>query len=300
MFNFNNLKKYKEKIGVYQIKNVVDKKVYVGSTVDLYRRLKAHYNELKGNKHKNGYLQNSWNKYGEINFIVEILEIVEKEDSIISREQYWIDKTKCCDRDIGYNRRVIAESNLGIKQTEEAIMKNSEAKKGMNHPRRIVDIDQVKEIKKKSNLGITTREISNETGVSIDIINAIRKEKSWSDVEPKIIKNKLSSNKILSKDDVIKIKRMLNSGMKTKDISLMYSVSHRTISSIKNGLIWSNVGEEITINKKKKRMSVEDANRVRDMIDKGLSDKEISTIFKTSKNSIKSMRYRHLKNKGKK
>ncbi len=82
------------KSGVYSIKNIINSKTYIGSTImTIQKRTFHHISLLRANKHKNVYLQNAYNKYGEENFIIEILEITDKNNTLI-REQYWIDKYK--------------------------------------------------------------------------------------------------------------------------------------------------------------------------------------------------------------
>jgi len=55
-------------VGVYRIVNKVNGKIYIGSSADVNRRVKQHYNQLIGNNHENRYLQNACNKYGIENF----------------------------------------------------------------------------------------------------------------------------------------------------------------------------------------------------------------------------------------
>jgi|LakMenE01Jun11ns_1017448.scaffolds.fasta_scaffold9627600_1 group I intron endonuclease len=82
------------KSGVYLIKNIINNKVYIGSTkMSIHKRVNHHIGRLRINTHKNAHLQNSYNKYGEDNFIIEILEITDKNDTLI-REQYWINNYK--------------------------------------------------------------------------------------------------------------------------------------------------------------------------------------------------------------
>lgn len=79
--------------GIYKITNIVNNKFYIGSSINIYQRLKHHYSDLKNNKHGNKYFLRSYIKYGKNNFIVEILEEVPKELLLI-REQYYIDTLK--------------------------------------------------------------------------------------------------------------------------------------------------------------------------------------------------------------
>ena len=76
---------------------------------------------MRRNKHINNHLQNAWNKYGRENFIFRIIEEVEDKTKLIEREQYYIDILVP-----QYNKRTIANSNLGIKYhyTEKSFEKN--------------------------------------------------------------------------------------------------------------------------------------------------------------------------------
>ena len=88
--------------GVYTITNLINNKIYVGCAFKIKRRIRAHYNSLKNNKHRNGRLQNSWNKYGKENFIFEILEECTI-DLIYSQECFWINMLDSCNSKYGYN-----------------------------------------------------------------------------------------------------------------------------------------------------------------------------------------------------
>jgi len=88
--------------GIYKI-ICINNKFYIGSSIDIDRRLKEHKRLLKRNKHPNKYLQNCWNKYGEKNFRFEIIETVNDVERLLIREQQWIDKTNCCNRKVGFN-----------------------------------------------------------------------------------------------------------------------------------------------------------------------------------------------------
>lgn len=89
--------------GIYKIICRTNDKFYIGSSINIDRRLKDHKRSLCENKHRNKYLQDSWNKYGEKNFKYEIIETVYGVQQLLIREKWWIDSTNCCDRKIGFN-----------------------------------------------------------------------------------------------------------------------------------------------------------------------------------------------------
>jgi len=90
------------KSGIYKITCLKNKKIYIGSSNDCIQRYSKHIWALKNNKHHNKYLQSAFLKYGEENFEFEIIESVE-ENSLLEREQFYLDFYKPYDRTIGYN-----------------------------------------------------------------------------------------------------------------------------------------------------------------------------------------------------
>lgn len=83
--NLNN------KTGIYIIHCKNHK--YVGSSNNIYYRLKRHLSELKRDIHFNKFLQNCWNKYGIDNFYYEVLELCNQEILRV-REKHYIDLVK--------------------------------------------------------------------------------------------------------------------------------------------------------------------------------------------------------------
>ena len=78
-------------IGIYQIKNIKNNKIYIGSSKDIYRRWREHLYKLQNNIHHSIKLQRSYNKTKDKNiFLFEIVEEV-TEEQLNEREQYYID-----------------------------------------------------------------------------------------------------------------------------------------------------------------------------------------------------------------
>lgn len=151
--------------GIYTITNLVNNKIYVGSSTRcIYKRVKDHIYALKNNKHHSIHLQRAYNKYGNDNFQFEILE--ECEDKYcLSQEQYWINILNVCSRKFGYNICTVAGNTKGIRPSKETKEKIGRAHIGRKSPNmksfsRVTKVKQIdyngKIIKEHSNI----REVS--------------------------------------------------------------------------------------------------------------------------------------------
>jgi group I intron endonuclease len=98
--------------GVYCIRNTINRKQYIGSSVNCYHRIKSqHLARLRNGTHTNPHLQFSFRKYGEKAFEYFIVELC-KEKHMIIKEQLHIDNSKCLDRRFGYNVNIKAEKTI--------------------------------------------------------------------------------------------------------------------------------------------------------------------------------------------
>jgi group I intron endonuclease len=97
------IREYKERkkpAGVFQIKNLANGKVLLGSSLNLEGPLNAHKFMLTMGSHRNAALQADWNHYGSAKFAFEILETVkvtddphfDVKDELTLLEQIWIEK----------------------------------------------------------------------------------------------------------------------------------------------------------------------------------------------------------------
>lgn len=77
--------------GIYTITNKVTGKLYIGESLDIYRRWNdEHIPQLRKNHHYNRELQNDFNKYGEENFSFEVLERYSGNDPISTKARILI------------------------------------------------------------------------------------------------------------------------------------------------------------------------------------------------------------------
>lgn len=120
--------------GIYKIRNKINEKYYVGSSINVERRWGEHQRGLnEGSYNKfNPYLQNAWNKYGRENFIFKIAEEIENEGDLRSIEQEYLDKG--FELGILYNTaRIAGGGNLGP-EVNQRISKNHADQWGINNP----------------------------------------------------------------------------------------------------------------------------------------------------------------------
>ena len=99
-------------MGVYQIRNIVNERVFVGAALNLHGILNRHKFELKMGSHRNKRLQADWLAFGSESFAFEILdELTPKEGSgrdykaeLAVLEELWLRKLQPYG-DLGYNER---------------------------------------------------------------------------------------------------------------------------------------------------------------------------------------------------
>jgi group I intron endonuclease len=136
--------------GIYVIRNLKTGNVYVGSSDNIERRVRAHINLLARGRHHSIKLQRAWDKHGSDLFAFETLEVVADVERLVEREQEYIDSMGAFGRG-GYNmipnagstrgvkrppmsaeqRAKIAATNTGRIHTEESKQKISKANRGL-------------------------------------------------------------------------------------------------------------------------------------------------------------------------
>lgn len=80
--------------GIYTIRCKLDKRMYVGSSVNMRKRAQNHLSALRKGSHHSRHLQRAWDKYGPDYFEIFVLERVPKE-YLPASEQDWLDSATC-------------------------------------------------------------------------------------------------------------------------------------------------------------------------------------------------------------
>lgn len=126
---------------IYKIRNVVNNKFYVGSTVDSRKRFWEHRKDLRSGRHTAIALQRAWDKYGEDCFKFEIIEQLNSKEGLYPTEQKWLDEH--FGKDYCYNCSPNADTPMRnatpemrahqAQKTKEWLERDGHPRQGMTH-----------------------------------------------------------------------------------------------------------------------------------------------------------------------
>lgn len=113
--------------GIYSIVHLESGRCYIGSSIDVVRRLKRHRYDLNHDRHHNSYLQRAWNKYGELSFQFLTVETNVSAVALHEREQAHLDAASA----LTFNKGPCAAApHRGTKYSAEHNARVSAALKG--------------------------------------------------------------------------------------------------------------------------------------------------------------------------
>lgn len=137
--------------GIYQIMNMRNHHMYIGSTADFVVRWSAHRRLLRRGLHCNLHLQRAWNKDGEDLFEFSVVEYTDRNSKILAvREQYYTDL---------WNpeyaiRKECVTSMLGVPRSEETKQKMRITALGNKNAAGCVRSEETKEQIRQKLLGV--------------------------------------------------------------------------------------------------------------------------------------------------
>jgi group I intron endonuclease len=228
--------------GIYKITNKQTGKFYIGSSVNVEKRWRAHRWRLRSGIHANQHLLSAWEKYGEQSFTFSILQEVE-EEMLLDVEQQVIDESGCLNKKVGYNKAPFAGSPMkGRKHSKETKEKIAKTSAGRKH---------TEETKAKIRAGNKGKHVSEETrrrlseskkGIILPhMFNSPSQEtrKKLSEYA-KTRTGAKNPNARLTEEQVKEIRELFANGTKLTNpqVAEMYGVSLSTIKRVKYGVSW--------------------------------------------------------------
>ena len=208
--------------GVYGIFSKIDDRVYIGSATNFDLRKKTHFDKLKSNVHVNKPLQNFVNKYGIENVEFKVLSKCPSE-YCIKLEQFFLDSFEN-----KFNIRVVAESNFGLKASDETKQKMSKVRKGKAI--RGYGFIVTEETKFKMSEAGKNKVFTDEHKQNLKLAA----QKRSKELSQKYKGNNNPSAKL----DWDKVSYIRSSEKSVKDLASELNVSITTIYKIKNNQIW--------------------------------------------------------------
>jgi group I intron endonuclease len=204
--------------GVYIIRNKINNKCYVGSSVNIRARLNWHYNILLKGKHPNNHLQSSFNLYLKENF--EFIPLLNCPSNYNTKLEQWVkDKSNFkCDYNIAKNCEA---PMLGVKmseKTKESLRIKATNRKHTDKTKKMLSIIKVERI--KSDIVYRNKILANI------IINP---------------RGESNPNSKLTEKDVVEIKIKFKNGIKVRDLVGKYDCSRNMLYEIKNGHNWKHI-----------------------------------------------------------
>lgn len=113
--------------GIYQIRNTVNGKYYIGRSINCNRRWKNHRSSLRKGNHCNSKLQNAWNFYTEENFHFEVVW-EDVQENLVELEGFLLEElfdTGCL-----YNLHKSSDGGMkGMKMSEDSKKKAHDSRK---------------------------------------------------------------------------------------------------------------------------------------------------------------------------
>lgn len=293
--------------GVYEIKNTITNKIYIGSSKDVRERWNEHKRELDKNNHHSIHLQRAWNKYGEESFVFNLIEEC-NEDDTLAREQLYLDLLKPYDKNKGYNISKDASAPMKgrkhSKETMEILAEDlahrdiSTWLRGEDRPNSKLKDDDVIEIKKMIYERVKICDIAELFGVKPNTITQVKTGERWSHIETPYDDLIIQTPKQkLNNQDIIEIKKsLIENNLTITEIANIYGVSFGMVSAIKNLRSHKGIGEEFN-DKLDSRFNVRKLNKdkivaINKMISDGILYNDIAKEFDISSEQVRNVEYK--------
>ena len=255
---------FAKKSGIYQIRNIVNGKIYVGQTTDLATRRYGHFRLLEENQSHNPHLQNAYNKYGKDSFVFEVLifcdvdmlDRFEQETCNRLHPEYNIRKEVTSNRGHKVSeetKRKISAKHKGIPKSDEVKEKISRTLMGHKNSDLSIELSRQRLLGNKWNIGRKQSQEEKDRRAQ-SIRNAWKGRKRITPVEigrkisaalkasAKALRGEKNHKSVLTTKDVVEIRHLCNEGIITKaEAARRFGVSQTSIGHILKGRTWKHV-----------------------------------------------------------
>ncbi len=223
---------------VYQIRNKINNKFYIGITVNCEKRWRRHC--LQAHHTVKHAIHWAILKYGECNFVFEQIEICLDWDEACNRERFWIKHLKDNKYQL-YNETDGGEGSLGVRRygadnpNYGKEMKPHVKQELLKHRRKLSD-EQIQEIQTLyATNNHTQTALAEQFNVSLTQIHRIVKGKSWGDKKH----DEILTKKNMTFEDAENIRKLYATGnILQKELALKFNCSLNHINRIISGKKW--------------------------------------------------------------
>ncbi|WPH22298.1 GIY-YIG nuclease family protein [Variovorax paradoxus] len=152
---------------VYQIRNLVNGRCYIGSTENFTQRKWRHFYDLGRGEHRSRFMQRDFSKCGRAAFVIEVVEQVDATQDLLAREQHWLDTSRP-----HYNSAKVAGSVVGVRRSPESVRRNRERNAGFGNGNSRITAAQAEEVRMLI-AEMTTKQIAVRFGVATTTIQRL-------------------------------------------------------------------------------------------------------------------------------
>jgi len=210
-------------MGIYKIS--IGEEFYIGSSENIATRMVRHFSDMKRKKHQLKMLR-ALAEYGTDSVEIEVVEAVTDRDTLVEREQYWIDMLA--------PTLNIAKVANNTKRTAENQFAQFARKYGMCSSKEDAKLGKILDrLAYTRNL----QEVASEFEVSYDVVAGITSGKGYTWLEEvypvRYRKVMLLANSELAYEQLVSVLSELVKGTMQEEIAREYGVSVDTVSKIK-------------------------------------------------------------------
>jgi group I intron endonuclease len=238
--------------GVYCWYNTLNKKIYIGSSINLWRRFKTYKQIFINSKtnRANDKLVNSIKAHGVKVYKFYILELFNgSTEDLRKKEQFYLDKYRPFAKDNrGYNFNINVGMNKPSLISEDSRERIKQRHIGENSESSKLTNVTVLDIKTKLSKGVTLKELASMYNVSTTVISNVKSGKTWghikaSDDIENILKEMCYKNRKgkLTEDLVREIKLRLQNGERCYLLAKEYNLPYTTVHGLKIGHYYTHV-----------------------------------------------------------